>query len=122
MRDAILHYTTTEASANPAAFIRGLLPSMGYDMALAFYRRGLEALGGPQDALHVILAQEQGAPYACSLIDLSRVYAAIADEKVERAINLWRKCMKSGKWPAYPAAIHSAEPTAWQLAEAESSK
>ena len=115
----MLHYKTTEASANPAPFIRGLLPSMGYDVSLAFYRRGWEALGGQCETLHLILVQEQSAPYACSLVGLSPVMMAIADEKVQRAIDTWAACMKTGRWPAYSPQIHYAEPTAWQLAEAE---
>ena len=115
----MLHYKTTEASANPAPFIRGLLPNMGYDVSLAFYRRGWEALGGSPDTLHVILVQEQSPPYACSLVALSPVMLAIADEKVQRAVDTWEKCMRTNRWPAYSPAIHYAEPTAWQLAEAE---
>ena len=117
--DVMLHYKTTEASANPAPFIRGLLPGMGYDVSLAFYRRGWKALGGSHETLHVILVQEQSAPYACSLVALSPVMLAIAEEKVERAIDTWASCMKTRRWPAYSPAIHYAEPTAWQLAEAE---
>lgn len=116
----VLHYKTTKASANPEPFIRGVMNSFGYDMALAFYRRCWESLG-PQyrDWQHVILAQEQDAPHACSLIGLSPVSWALADEKVQRAVMLWQKCMKSGIWPAYSSQIHYAEPMAWQLAQAE---
>jgi hypothetical protein len=116
----VLHYKTTKASANPEPFIRGVMNSFGYDMALAFYRRCWESLGEQyRDWMHVILAQEQDAPHACSLIGLSPVSWALADEKVQRAVTIWQKCMKSGVWPAYSSQIHYAEPTAWQLAQAE---
>ena len=117
--DVMLHYKTTLASARPEPFIRGLMPSMGYDVALSFYRRGHEALGGSPDTQHLIFVQEQAAPYACSLIGLSPVMMAIADEKVNRAVKLWRECMRTKTWPAYSPEIHYADPTAWQLAEAE---
>lgn len=116
----VLHYKTTRASANPEPFIRGVMESFGYDMALAFYRRCWESLGDDyRDWQHLILAQEQEPPYACSLIGLSPVKWAIADEKVQRAVAIWQRCMKSGVWPAYSPAIHYADPTAWQLAQAE---
>ena len=115
-----LHYKTTQASAKPEPFIRGLMESMGYDVALAFYRRGFEALTLiDSEWRDVILVQEQSAPYACSLIALDPAKFAIADDKVTRAIALWQKCIASGKWPAYSGEIHYASPTAWQLAEAE---
>jgi hypothetical protein len=116
----VLHYKTTKASANPEPFIRGVMNSFGYDMALAFYRRCWESLGDAyRDWQHLILAQEQEPPYACSLIGLSPVSWAIAEEKVQRAVTIWQRCMKTGVWPAYSSAIHYAEPTAFQLAQAE---
>ena len=116
----MLHYKTSQASVSPEPFIRGVMSSFGYDMALAFYRRGFERLTRQQDDWqHVILAQEQAYPYACSLIGMSPVMMAIADDKVDRAVSIWRECIRTGKWPAYSGRIHYAEPTAWQLAEAE---
>jgi len=113
-----LHYKTTQASANPDPFIRGIMSSSGYDVALAFYARGARAVG-LHEWLHVILVQEQAAPYACSLVGMSPVMWSIADQKVERAIGIWSECMRTDHWPAYSTQIHYAEPTAWQLAEAE---
>ena len=116
----VLHYKTTAKSAAPEPFIRGVMNTFGYDMAIAFYKRCWESQGDDfRDWLHVILAQEQEAPYACSLIALSPVKMAIAEEKVARGIALWQKCMKSGIWPAYSTQIHYAEPSAWELAQAE---
>jgi len=122
-RDVVLHYKTTKASASPERFIRGIMPSMGYDLALAFYARGFQAVshrsvtGRPP--LHVLFVQEQMPPYACSLISLSPAAWSIADLKVERAIKLWQQCLSSGVWPAYSGRVHYAEPTPWQMAAAE---
>ena len=115
----MLHYKTTQASASPEPFIRGIMESSGYDVSMAFYRRGFEHLTKQRDFLHVILVQEQSPPYACSLISLDPAKWAIADEKVERAVQTWQRCMVSDDWPAYSGRIHYASPTAWQLAEAE---
>lgn len=115
----MLHYKTTEASANPEAFARGLLLSMGYDTALEFYRHVFEQLTMQMGWRHVILVQEQTAPHACALIELDPALTQIAYEKVQRAISIWRKCISTGKWPAYSGSVYQASPTAWQLAEAE---
>lgn len=114
----VLHYKTTQASAAPEPFSR-LAVNSGYDMALAFYRRGWEALTGMKDWMHVILAQEQAAPYSCSLHSLDPAAWAIADEKVERAIRTWRRCVQTDRWPAYSGSIAYVTPTPWALAEAE---
>jgi len=115
----MLHYKTTRASASPEPFIRGILTGIGYDVSMAFYRRGFEHLTKQQDFLHVILVQEQMPPHACSLITLDPASWAIADGKVEQAVLLWEHAMRSGTWPAYDARIHSAAPTPWALAQAE---
>lgn len=113
-----LHYKTTLASAAPDPLSR-MVVNMGYDVSLAFYRRGWEALTGAKDWMHVILAQEQTKPYACSLIGLDPAAWAIADQKVNLAVALWRHAMETDQWSAYSGRIHYVSPTAWQLAEAE---
>jgi hypothetical protein len=44
---------------------------------------------------------------------------AIADDQVEMAITIWRKCIRSNVWPGYSQRIHWAEAESWQLAEHE---
>lgn len=114
-RTVMLHYKTCSGSAQPEAFIRGPLCSMGYDMAAAFYDRGLAEVAGTMPK-SVFLAQETSPPYSCSLIALAPALADIASSKVNRAIELWTHCMTTGRWPAYPTRIAYAEPTAWMLA------
>lgn len=118
-RRVVVHLKTTARSARPDTFIRGLLPSMGYDLALAFYSRVLAGATGVMPEKSCILVQEQEAPYACSLIGLSPAYADIADRQIENAITTWRECMRAGHWPAYPSRIAYAEPKPWQIAEVE---
>ena len=109
----ILDYKTTD-SADPETCIRKIA-SMGYDMQASFYKRGLVACGGSEDAVFVFLFQEITAPYACCLVGLSEMFIEIANEKVEQAISIWDMCMKTGKWPSYPDQITLAEPPNWQL-------
>lgn len=119
-RDVMLHVKTTTGSAGPRAFER-VIDSQGYDFVLMFYARGLLALEGQKAARtrHIILAQEQDAPYSCALYDLTPAKAAIADGRVGRAIDTWAQCMASNRWATYTTRIHSIEPKPWQIAEEE---
>lgn len=110
--DVCLHVKTTKRSVHPAAFERMAI-NMGYDVSLAFYARGIER------ERHLILAIEQGPPYACKLFGLSSAQADISARKVERAINTWATCMKANRWPAYDGSVHYIEPTPWDMAKAE---
>lgn len=117
-RKIILDYKTCE-SAEPEAFIRHI-SRMQYDLQAAFYLRGLARQNEFTSLTKfVFLAQEIEAPYACSLIGLSNHLLDIAASKVDRAISLWKECLTTNKWPAYPTRICYAEPTAWQMAEHE---
>ena len=116
-----LHYKTTEGSAAPEPFIRWVMRAMGYDVALAFYRLVLEATHVEfKNWRHVMLVQEQAAPYCATLISVGEADWAIADLKVERAISIWRDCMERGNWPGFGGSVHYSEPTPWELAKAES--
>lgn len=109
----ILDYKTT-TSADPDTCVRKIA-SMGYDMQASFYKRGLIANGGSEDAIFVFLFQEIEPPYACCLIALSNTFIEIADKKVDDAIEIWTDCIKNGKWPSYSDQVHYAEPPNWML-------
>jgi len=110
--DVCLHLKTTARSVNPSAFERMAI-NMGYDVSLAFYARGIKR------ERHLILAIEQNPPYACKPFGLSSAQEDISARKVERAINAWAACMKSGKFPAYDGSVHYIEPSPWDMARAE---
>lgn len=113
----MLHYKTT-TNVNPRAFSR-LAGNMGYDMALMFYLRGLNEILPDNEVNHFILAQEQTAPYACKLFDLTAARADVAERQVERAIGVWARCLASGRFPAYDGSVHSIDLQPWELAQAE---
>lgn len=108
---------TTTASANPALWIRRQLTPMGYDFGLAFYERGLKANGIKVE--HRLLVIEQNPPYGCSLIALGPDKKAIATAMVKQAIETWKECVATGRYPGYSTETHFAEATPWELAEAE---
>lgn len=115
--EIMLHYKTT-TNVNPRAFSR-IASNMGYDVALMFYMRGLDAVLPDNNVQHYILAQETAAPYACKLFDLTAARAGVAEIQVERAIKTWQRCVDTGHFPAYDGSIHSIDLQPWELAQAE---
>lgn len=114
-----LDYKTTE-NAEPEAFIRQI-GRMSYDLQAEWYTRGIKTVT-QVEPVFVFLAQETTAPYACSLISLSNAYRAVGQQKVERALGLWGRCVETDQWPAYSSRIAYAEPRPWDLAELEESQ
>ena len=119
---AVMHYKTTDGTARPDEFIRGVFRRMEYGFTAAFYAGRLARSWGGAAPPQFILVQEQSAPYACSLIGLTPAKLAIESARVERAVNLWRECTRTGKWPGYGGRVHYAEPAPWELAAAEQAK
>lgn len=115
-RRLILDFKTTEASANPADWERTMLNGWG-DLQPAFNLRGNIATGGPEDAKFVWLVQEVQPPFACCFIGVTNELLALGQQKVNAAMEIWRECMASNKWPAYPARIHWLSPPAWAEAK-----
>lgn len=110
-------YKTTDGSAEPDGWIRRQLPQ--YDVGMVLYERGImAALDIPQTRV-VHLVQEQKPPYACALVGLAPAMQDVAERRLDRALTIWRECVRRNQFPAYPTRICYAEPTAWQVAEVE---
>lgn len=104
---------TTEASASPDQWGRGILFNNDYDIQDAFYRRGLLALGLAQDPYVLFVAAELDAPlHLIATHRCSPSAAAMADRMVQNAIDLWGWCLQNKRWPGYDnqTAHHDAPP------------
>ena len=99
--------------ASPEPFSR-LLIRMGYHFQDAFYRRVARILG-VQEPRFVFLAQSVEPPHECSLHGCDPALQEIADLEVQTAIDQWRQCLTSKKWPSHGGRIHWAIPTNWQM-------
>jgi hypothetical protein len=109
----ILDLKTTGGSAQPDSWARGCLPEGG-DIQAAMYARGIgKIFPGRPAPLFVFAVFESEAPYAGSLVSLDPVYLSLAEEKVCEALDLWARCMTSGKWPGYPSRIAYAAPQSY---------
>lgn len=106
-------YKSTSGSAHPDAFIRGPLFALGYDVQAAMYLRGIAVLFGHEAAFRFVV-QETDPPYALSVVALGPEALVLAEKKRRRAVELWRACLATGQWPAYPTRTCYAELPAWQ--------
>lgn len=116
-RRIILSYKTTPGSAAPDSWIRRQLPL--YAIGMPLYERGVRSVFGVERTRVVHLTQEQKPPYACSLIALDPAAQDVAERKLDRALSLWRECLETKRFPAYPLDICYAEARAWEMAEVE---
>ncbi len=105
-------YKTTSASSLPSKWERTMY-GVGGDVQVAFYLRGLKALTD-YDFYWRFVVQETYPPYALSVVTLAPSALALANDKVQKAIDLWATCMKTDDWPAYPARIASIEVPTWE--------
>lgn len=107
-------YKTTTGTANPEAWSRTLFGA-GYDVQAAFYLRGVRALFEVEATFRFVV-QETAPPYALSVVSLMPEALDCAHRKVEYAIKVWRECMTTGQWPAYPTRTCYAEAPPWEIA------
>lgn len=107
---------TTE-SANPIAFARKAF-SLGYDIQAAAYLEAAETVF-PDLAgrfKYRLAVCELEPPFAICPTTFSGAFLSVGRERWKRAKEIWRECLKSGKWPEYQPAI--LEPPPWAMAEA----
>jgi hypothetical protein len=98
---AIDDYKTVGTSANPETFSGRKFFENGHDIQAAFYIRGVEALTGHK-AIFRFAVQEQYPPFALSVLGLQPSTLMLGEKKVIHALNTWRECLRSGRWPGYP--------------------
>lgn len=104
---------TTSRSANPEAYRRNLF-SVGAHVQAAFYTRAVEAVTGTLPIFRWCVV-ETAPPYALSVLEPGGDVLAAGRSDVEYAMGLWRSCMESGEWPAYPNTVTRIEAPSWEL-------
>lgn len=112
-RTIILDYKTTGQLADPETYV-SIITSTGLDIQDAFYGRGVNTIER-SDPRFYFFVQETSEPYLCSLISLDEMFKDMGAQKVHKGIELWRRCMSTGKWPGYPRHIYTVEPRPWAL-------
>jgi hypothetical protein len=106
---------TTTRGANPLTWAQRRMWDLGIDVQAAFYQRGLRAITG-QEVEPRFVVIESVPPYAVTVLGLAPSAMALAHEKVQWAIDTWRRCLAEDQWPSYPTRVSYAELPAWQAA------
>lgn len=98
-------YKTTGMSVAPHVIGR-MMADAGWDIQAAMHERGLVALDliGRGSRFRFV-AQENEPPYAVTVAELSESVLTMGRKKLEVAIRIWRKCIKTNRFPGYPAQI-----------------
>lgn len=100
-------------SANPHDWQRTFW-NIGADMQARFYQRGIKALTGSEPLFRFAVI-ETHEPFALSVLDLAPSAVELADQKINRALELWKRCLDTQVWPAYEGTA-SVE-VSWQEAD-----
>lgn len=108
---AITDLKTTSASADPDKWTRTAY-SIGADVQTVFYMRGVWRLTGIRPVFRYVVV-ENYPPYALSVVDLAPSALALAEAKVQKAIDVWALCIEKDFWPAYPDRVASIEVPTW---------
>jgi hypothetical protein len=103
---------TTKMSANPIDWARRTMWSIDADVQDVFYRRAVEAVTGRAPDLRFIVAESR-PPYAVAVVALAESAVTLAEQKVNAALDTWKRCLDADQWPGYPPVLIEAEAPAW---------
>jgi hypothetical protein len=93
-------YKTCE-SADPRALERAVLRH-GYHCQAAWYLDAVQDLGlAGEDAAFVFIAQAKTPPFVVTVFDLDADFIALGRALNRRAIDIYLRCMETGRWPGY---------------------
>lgn len=114
---AILSDYKTAVSSEPSAFCRAAI-SYGYHSQAAWYADLASDLGHPSEAFAFIV-QEKEPPYVVTVIELPSDLVDIGRARNRVALQRYRDCMESGRWPGYVPDDDFARPStpSWALRE-----
>jgi len=99
-------------SANPFTWTRSVMWNIGADIQAVMHKLGVQRVTG-RDPLFRFVVVEKQPPYALSVVSLAPAAIALAEDKVNHALDVWRRCLEAGDWPAYTKEVCYAEPAPW---------
>lgn len=105
-------------SADPATCAKHAY-EYGYDLQRAAYTRALDRampekrFGGPD---FVFLFFELEPPFCVTPARFDGRFRALGEQRWERAVNGWARCLADNKWPAYTESSVTLEAPSWALA------
>lgn len=106
---------TVARSAAPVECQRAMVADHAFQRS--FYLRSAHAIQRrPSDMLFVMI--ERTAPHGVSVMAAAPSLVEIADAEVQRAVDLWCRCMREDRWPGYDTRTAYVSAPAW-LTQAE---
>ncbi len=102
----------TSRTANPLDFGRHAA-EFGYDVQAAHYEHVLRLARGDDAIDFRFIVVETAAPHLVSVSELDSEFAAIGQQRMRRAIDLYKTCRESDQWPGYEPVVHYVEAPRW---------
>lgn len=87
--------------ARPEPFIRKAY-SLGYHIQGAFYLYGMSQITKREHHDFYLIAVEDAPPHGVQTYKMSEAVIQEGLIQCQKAIEIYRQCMESGKWPCYP--------------------
>lgn len=100
-------------SASSERFIRDVW-RYRYYMQAAWYRRLRHLITG-ELLPYRIVAQEKDAPYLVSVWEPTADYLSLGLADMTEAVEIYRRCIRTGTWPGYPHELQPLTPPDWAM-------
>lgn len=110
-RMIIADYKTT-VSAEPTSIARAI-HQYGYHQQADWYRDAVLALGLAEDPAFVLVFQEKTAPYLVTVVEPNIDALMWGDVLNRKAIDVYRRCKETGRWPGYSDDVVLAQLPPW---------
>lgn len=110
----VVDFKTSGMSASPYNTGK-LMASAGWHLQAAMHERILDVID-PQNAgrrRFLYVCQENEAPFALTVNEIGEAALTIGRKQIDYAVNVWRRCLETGDWPAYPLRIIRPELPGW---------
>lgn len=105
---------TSGMSASPYATGK-MMASAGWHLQASMHERILDAIdpAGAGRRRFFYVAQENEPPYALTVNEIGEAALTIGRKQIDYAATIWRRCLETGQWPAYPLRIIRPELPGW---------
>ncbi len=101
--DVLSEYKTEGVSAAPDIWM-WKARKLGYIFRLAFYRKVMEELKIAFSPRIHLFVQETAPPYLLAFYRVEDEFIAQEDDRVRKALKIWRRCLETNHWPGYSTA------------------
>jgi hypothetical protein len=107
----VADYKTTRSAAPES--IRKAMYDYGYHQQADWYLDGVASLGLAGDAAFVFVFQEKTPPYLVTVAQPDPTALRVGRDLNRQAIDVYRECVASGRWPGYADDVVLARLPGW---------